>query len=270
MDAPDRPVVIAAESLTAGYGGPPVLRGVSFTLRAGGFTAVLGKNGSGKSTLLKALQALVRPSAGRSLLQGDDAAVLSPREVARRVAYVPQVSPPAFEFTAFEIVEMGRYARLGRLGRLGAEDARAIDEALERTGTARFRDVPLSRLSGGERQRVLIARALAQDAPVLLLDEPSSHLDIAHQTAIYGLLDTLRRERGTAVLAAEHNVNLAALYAERLILLRDGEVAAQGAPADLIERETIRRVFDADVAVRPNPASGAPEISLLPGDGGRA
>lgn len=157
---------------------------------------------------------------------------------------------------------MGRFARQGRFERASDADGSAVDEALRLTRLDGLRRKGLSQLSGGERQRVFIARALAQDAPIVLLDEPSSHLDIAYQAEIYGLLKRLQRDRTKTVIVAEHNINLAAAHAERLIFLKDGRVAAEGPPAETITVPNIGGIFGADVDVRANVRSGKPEISL--------
>lgn len=264
----DTNALLTVEALSAGYGDGDVVHDAAFALHPGEFAAVLGKNGSGKSTLLKALQNLLPETRGRVRLDGDDVAALGPRELARRIAYVPQLAHPVFDFTVLDIVHMGRYARQPRLGGLTSEDDRAVREALAVTRTADLAGRRLAGLSGGERQRAFIARALAQDTPLLLLDEPSAHLDIACQVEIFRLLGALRRDRGKTIFIAEHNINLAALFSERLLLLRDGRIAADGPPAALIRREIIRDIFGADVEVRSHATAGVPEISLLPGPGG--
>jgi len=254
--------LLEVTGLSAGYGTGDVLHDVSLAVEAGEFVAVLGRNGSGKSTLLKAVQNLLANVRGRVLCGGEDVSRLGPRRIAARIAYVPQLAEPVFEYTAGEVVLMGRFARRGRLESVSAEDRAAVDEALRLTETTVIAAKKLSQLSGGERQRVFIARALAQDTPLLLLDEPSLHLDICYQAEIYGLLKELRSGRGKAVLAAEHNINLAAAHADRLVFLQDGAVVAQGRPAETVTAAAIRRIFGADVDVRPNARTGLPEISL--------
>ncbi len=261
--------ILEVKNLSAGYGNGPVIGDISFSLERGEFVTILGRNGSGKSTLIKALQRLVPDVSGEVLIDGEAVSGLGPRQLARRVAYVPQIYDPVFEFRVSEVVLMGRYARQGRLAGVSAEDAAVLDEVLRETRTTGLADKKVAHLSGGERQRVFIARALAQDTPLLLLDEPSAHLDISYQVEIYDILRRLQREKGKTVLAAEHNINLAVPYSQRVIFLRDGRLAAQGSPAELVTRENIGRIFDADVDVRTNAASGLPEISLITGKGGR-
>jgi len=255
--------ILAAKNLSAGYDGGFVIRDISLALEPGEFVAVLGRNGSGKSTLLRALLGLLGTVRGQVLLEGEDLGRLGRREIAKKIAYVPQLSEPVFEFTAREIVLMGRYARQARLETLSAGDQEAVGEAVRLTDTAGLLDKKVGHLSGGERQRVFIARALAQDTPLLFLDEPSLHLDISYQVEIYGILKSLQKEKGRTILAAEHNINLASAHAERLVYLKGGGLAAQGGPAETITAERIREIFDAEVDVRPNSRSGLPEISLV-------
>lgn len=254
--------ILEARDLAAGYGSGDVLRGVSLAVDPGEFVAVLGKNGAGKSTLVKALQNLLEDVRGSVVCGGEDVFRMSPRRVAARIAYVPQLAEPVFDYTVEEIVLMGRFARQGRFERLSADDGRAVAEALRLTDVEPLRAKRLAQLSGGERQRAFIARALAQDTPVLLLDEPSLHLDIAYQVEIYGILKNLQVERGKAVLVAEHNVNLAAAHAGRLVFLKDGAVAVEGPPAETVTAETIRAIYGAEADIRANARSGLPEISL--------
>jgi iron complex transport system ATP-binding protein len=257
--------ILEVRDLAAGYGEGPVIRGVSLAVGPGEFVAVLGKNGSGKSTLIKAVQNLLSDVRGTVLCGGEDVFRMSPRRIAARIAYVPQLAEPVFEYTVEEVVLMGRFARQGRLEKASGEDAAAAAEAMRLADVGALRAKRLSQLSGGERQRAFIARALAQDAPLLLLDEPSLHLDIGYQIEIYGILKGLQRERGQTVVAAEHNINLAAAHAERLVFLKDGAVAADGPPRETVTAANIRAVFGAEADVRANSRSGAPEISLAAG-----
>ena len=257
--------ILEARDLSAGYGDGFVLRGVSLAVRPGEFVAVLGPNGSGKSTLIKAVQSLLGNVRGEVLCGGQDVFRMGPRRIAARIAYVPQLADPVFEYTVEEVVRMGRFARQGRLERASAEDEAAVAEAMRSTGVAGLGAKRLSQLSGGERQRAFIARALAQDTPLLLLDEPSLHLDIGYQAEVYGLLKGLQEDKGKAVVAAEHNINLAAAYAGRLVFLRNGAVAAEGTPAETVTAGNIRAIFGAEVDVRANARTGLPEISLAAG-----
>jgi ABC-type cobalamin/Fe3+-siderophores transport system ATPase subunit len=254
--------ILEVDGLAAGYDNGFVIHGISLAVGPGEFVAVLGKNGSGKSTLIKAVQNLLANVRGTVLCGGEDVFRMSPRRIASRIAYVPQLAEPVFEYTVEEVVLMGRFARQGRLARTSTADEAAVTQAMRLTDVGALRAKRLTQLSGGERQRAFIARALAQDAPLLLLDEPSLHLDIGYQAEIYGLLKGLQKERARAVVVAEHNINLAAAHAERLVFLKDGIVAAEGTPAETITAENIRAIFGADADIRDNARSGLPEISL--------
>jgi iron complex transport system ATP-binding protein len=254
--------ILEVKDLSAGYDGGFVIRGISLAVEAGEFVAILGKNGSGKSTLIKAVQRLLANARGSVRCGGEDVFRMGPRGIAAKIAYVPQLAEPIFEYTVEEIVLMGRFARRGRLAKASAEDEAAVTEAMRLSDVGTLKAKRLSHLSGGERQRAFIARALAQDAPLLLLDEPSLHLDIGYQAEIYGILKGLQRDRGRTVVAAEHNINLAAAHAERLIFLKDGAVAADGTPEATVTAANIRAIFGADVDIRGNARTGLPEISL--------
>ncbi len=259
--------ILEVNELAAGYGNGPVVRDVSFSVEKGEWITILGRNGSGKSTLIKAILRLVPDVAGEVRVCGDDLASLGRRRIAARIAYVPQLYDPVFDFRVRDVVLMGRYVHQGRLSRLTASDRDVLDEVLRLTETTHLQDKEMARLSGGERQRVYVARALAQDTPLLFLDEPSSHLDINYQVEIYEILRSLQKEKGTTILAAEHNINLAAAYSRKLLFLKGGRPAALGNPVETITREAIRRIFDAEVDVRKNARTGLPEISLVTGSG---
>jgi iron complex transport system ATP-binding protein len=254
--------ILEVKDLSAGYDEGFVIRDISLAVGEGEFMAILGKNGSGKSTLIKAGQNLLANVRGTVRCGGEDVFRMGPRRVAALIAYVPQLAEPVFEYTVEEIVLMGRFARQGRLAKTSDADEAAVAEAMRLTDVGALRGKRLIQLSGGERQRAFIARALAQDAPLLLLDEPSLHLDIAYQAEIYGILKGLQRERGRSVVVAEHNINLAAAHAERLVFLKDGVVAAEGTPKETVTAANIRTIFGADVDIRENARSGLPEISL--------
>lgn len=261
--------IIEVHDLSAGYDDGFVIHDVSLAIGPGEFVAVLGRNGSGKSTLIKAVQNLLGNVRGGVAFDGEDVFRMSPRRLAAKIAYVPQLAEPVFQYTVEEIVLMGRFARQGRLERASAADAAAVGEAMRLTEVGSLRTKRLSQLSGGERQRVFIARALAQDTPLLLLDEPSLHLDISYQVEVYGILKGLQKEKGKTVVVAEHNISLAAAYADRLVFLKDGAVAAEGAPKETVTAENIRRIFGAEVDIRENARTGLPEISLATGAEGR-
>jgi len=257
--------ILEAHNLSAGYDNGFVIHGISLAVEPGEFVAVLGRNGSGKSTLIKAVQNLLPNAGGRVVCDGREVFRTSPRRLAGTIAYVPQLAEPVFEYTVEEVVLMGRFARRGRFEKASPEDAGAIAEAMRLTDISGLASKRLIQLSGGERQRVFIARALAQDTPVLLLDEPSLHLDINYQVEVYGILKGLQQEKGKTVVAAEHNITLAAAHAERLVFLKDGVVAAEGPPGETVTAANIREIFGAEVDIRRNARTGLPEISLAVG-----
>lgn len=247
----------------------PALDGVSMEAPSGGCTAVLGPNGSGKSTLLRVLLGTLAPSAGRAEFDGRPLAGWSRAELARAVGVVPQGEEVAFPISVRGLVAMGRYPHLGPWRREGAADRRAVEEAMRRCDVAGLAERPLANLSGGERQRARVARALAQEPRALALDEPTAALDVSHEMAIWELLRDLGRA-GTTVLIVTHNLNLAARYADRLVLLHEGRVAAAGPPAQVLTRETVERVYGWPVRVVPHPGpgpdAGAPQVVALAGE----
>jgi len=256
--------ILEVENLSAGYGNLPVIRDIRFSLEKGDLVTILGPNGSGKSTLLRAAQGLLSEVSGEVRVDGASLFKLKRREIARRIAFVPQIFDSTFEFSVFELVAMGRYAHQPRMSGLAPEDRRIIEDVLTLLEIAPLQDQTIGRLSGGERQRVFIARALAQDTPLLFLDEPTSHLDINYGQEIFEILAGLQKEHGKTILASEHNINLVIPYSQKIIFLRNGRIHAQGPPADLVTRDHIRDVFQADVDIRENIHSGLPEISLVP------
>jgi len=247
----------------------PVVDDVDVQVEAGSFHAVLGPNGSGKSTLLRLLLGALVPDRGVIRFAGRDIASWSRRELARRVGVVPQAEELAFPCTVRELVAMGRYPHLGAWRREAPADRRAIAHAMERCDVLELAERPLARLSGGERQRARIARALAQCPGTLVLDEPTAALDIRHEMEIFELLATLAVRDRVTVLLATHNLNLAARYADRLLLLEHGRIAAAGTPDDVLERACIERVYRWPVAITtypgPGPGTGAPQVVPLAG-----
>lgn len=256
-DAQDAPL-LAVTDLVAGYGRRPVLQGLTFCLRAGECAALLGPNGSGKTTLLRALSGVLAPWSGEVRLADRPLASLRPRERARRVAVVPQRGPCPEDLTAREMVLLGRYAHLSPWGWYGPGDHRAADCALAATDTTGLAHRRLHELSGGELQRVLLARALAQESPLLLLDELAAGLDLARMTGLFDLLER-RRAAGACVLMAVHDCNLAALYATRLLGLREGRLTFDGPVRQVFTEENLSALYQTPVTVLPHPLWGLPQ-----------
>ena len=250
---------IAVDQVAVTLDRAPILRGVSCAVPSGGWLALIGPNGAGKSTLIRAAAGLV-PYQGTVLLDGVDAATLSGRERARLVAYVPQepVLPP--DMTVAQYVLLGRTAYVGYLGAPGRRDRARAEAALERLDVARFAQRRLARMSGGERQRVVLARALAGEPRVLLLDEPTSMLDVGHQQQVLELVDQLRRDDGLTVLSTLHDLTAAGQYADTLALLHEGRVVASGAPTAVLTAALIESVYAASVAVSVD-ADGRPAVA---------
>ena len=260
--AEDRGVAaLDVRGLTVAYGSRVALRDVSLALPEGQLLGLVGPNGSGKTTLIRAVSGVVAPQDGGIRLDGSDALGLSAREMALRVAVVPQNPhlPPAF--TALELVLMGRTPHLGLLQGEGQADLEAARRAMLATETWELADRRIGELSGGERQRVLVARALAQETPLLLLDEPTAHLDIGHQAATLRLMARLCRSEGKAVLAAVHDLTLAGQFCHRLVMLHQGRVVAEGSPAEVLTPERLRQVYGASVHVLPHPVTGRPVLA---------
>lgn len=256
--------ILEVKNLRAGYGRGDVVRDIDLNIEKGEFACILGPNGSGKSTLIKALLGLLKNVTGEIRVDGEDLFRLTRREVARKIAFVPQIADLTFEFSVLEVVAMGRYARQGRMAGVSAADHRAIRAVLDMVEVSHLQEKKVAHLSGGERQRVLIARALAQDTPLLFLDEPSSHLDLNYGLEVFEILERLQKEKEKTILATEHNINLVIPYAYKIIFLKEGRVQTQGGPAAMITRDNIKDVFRADVDIRENRYSKLPEISLIP------
>ncbi len=234
---------LVARDVRAGYRSREVLRGIDLTLRGGERVGLIGPNGSGKTTLLRAFAGILRPWAGRVELDGVPLDTLDARTRARRIAVVPQTFVTPFSFTAREVAGLGRTPYVGTFGRPSSADRAAVERALERTGCGDIAERPLAELSGGERQRAVLAMALAQEGDVLLLDEPTVHLDPAHQRSILELVGRLARERGVLVLAVLHDLNLTSALADRVVVLEAGRVVADGTPASVFTQSMVDTVF---------------------------
>jgi len=234
---------------------------VSFTVERGRLTAVVGPNGSGKSTLVRALIGRVPLASGRITVDQEDMARAHRRRLATQVAVVSQREEALLALRVDSYVGLGRFPHLGDWGSLGARDREAVNAAMERTGVASFRERPVDTLSGGEWQRVRLARALAQGAQGLVLDEPTTFLDVGHEMAVFELLHRITAS-GQAVLLVSHQLNLVARFAQHIVLLHEGHVAAAGTPADVMQASILERVYEWPLVVTRDPAVGAP--ALLP------
>lgn len=243
------------------------LRGVSLAVVPGEVLGLVGPNGSGKTTLIRAVMGAIKPVTGEVRVLGDDVSTLSQRERALRAAVVPQEPLLPGAFTALEIVLMGRTPHLRLLQNEGAADLAAVERAMRATKTWDLADRPVCELSGGERQRVVVARALAQEAPLLLLDEPTAHLDLGHQAAVLELVRHTCREGRRGVLAVVHDLTMAARYCDRLVLLAGGAVAGHGRPEDVLRADMLSRVYGAAVDVFPHPRTGRPVVAPSALDG---
>jgi iron complex transport system ATP-binding protein len=238
-----------------------VVDGVGIEARSGSFWAIVGPNGSGKSTLLRLLGGMLKPSSGRVELGGINLRKLSAVERAGRIAFLPQQISIPFNYSARQIVALGRHPHLGMFGIETRRDWEIVDRVLADTDAKSLEHRSILQLSGGERQRVLIAAALAQSTELLLLDEPTTALDLRHQVEVYRLLKRLNRERGSTILTVTHDFNLAGQFADRIVMLSGGKVAANGQPGDVLSPETIERIYNISVHRLRHPDSDAPILA---------
>ena len=261
--------MLVASELTYGYASAGrgarsfMLDGVSMTVARGSLTGLLGPNGCGKTTLLNLLSGVLQPHHGFVSLNGAPLAGRSRRDVARHLAVVPQETHPAFDYAVMEMVLMGRHPHLGPLELEGPRDLALAHEALAATGTEHLAGRAYMTLSGGEKQRVVIASALAQTPDVLLLDEPTASLDLGYQLEVASLLTRLNRDRGVTMVLATHDLNLAASICDRLVLLRDGRIIAEGPTREVLTASTIQRVYGVDADVSLHPAAGHVTVTPL-------
>ena len=257
-----RPQAVNAQNVTYEVDGSTLLDGVDLCADRGQMVGLIGPNGAGKSTLLRTLSGILKHRGGVISLDGEDLNALSSRDLAAGVALVPQIAPYTHGFTSLELVLMGRYPHLGRFQIEGREDDRIARDAMQLTEIDRFADRTLDTLSGGERQRVFVARALAQQPRLLLLDEPTSNLDVLHQLKVLDLVRQLVDDGLTAV-AAIHDLNMAARYCDQLVLLSEGRVLAKGPPHEVLSPPIIESAFGVKSAVYKDPATGSLAVSLI-------
>jgi iron complex transport system ATP-binding protein len=254
---------LTVDNISFGYDRTvPVLRDVSFSVHRGEFLSLLGPNGSGKTTLLRLLDRIFLPLRGQILLDDRNLVKFSRSAIARRIAFVPQDGGIQFPFTVYEIVLMGRSPHTRGMAVENAHDRAIAREMMALTDIDRLADQPITKLSGGERQRAFIARALAQQPEILLLDEPNAHLDISHQLDVFRLIKKRNTESGLTVLSVSHDLNLAAAYSDRVAMLQNGTIAAVGTPAEVLTAERIRQVFETDVLVDLHPLHHGVRVTL--------
>src|SRR5579884_4441297 len=255
---------LSGSNLALQYEEVVVATDLSIEIPDGRVSVLIGPNGSGKSTLLRALSRLLKPKGGAVVLDGKAIEEYSTKEVARRLAILPQVLISPESITVEELVAFGRFPQRRSVGGLRAEDRQAIDQAHEVTATADLRDRPVDHLSGGQRQRAWIALVLAQGTDLILLDEPTTFLDIAYQLEVLELLKHLNEAEGKTIVMVLHDINMACEYSRRLFALRSGELVAQGDPREVLKAELIRAVFGIDAHILEHPTSGAPMCIPIP------
>ena len=254
--------MLALQDISAGYAGRLVLQNVAVNVAAGEFVGLIGPNGSGKTTLLRVMSGVLPARQGEVWLEGRKLREMSRRDVAKRVGHLLQEFALGLAFSVRELVLMGRSPHLPRFARETERDLAIVEHAMELADVSHVADRPITEISGGERQRAFIAMCLAQEPQVLLLDEPTSHLDIGHQLSILNLIKNLNRQTRMTVVAVFHDLNLAAEYCDRLVLLDQGRVVAAGTPADVLTAEMILNVYGVSVLIGRNPVSDGPHIVL--------
>ncbi len=252
--------MLRIQSLSVGYGARLVLHDINLHIKAGEIMALIGPNGAGKTTLIRAVSGVIRPKSGILQAGGEDLAGMTASQRARRLAVVPQARNLPDPYTVWQTVLLGRTPHLGWLGQPTERDRERVRWALERTESLDLAERRIGELSGGEQQRVLLARALAQETPILLLDEPTAHLDLHHQTTLLDLVHALTRENHLTALMALHDLNLAALYADRVALMVDGRLQAVGTPAEVLTAERLSEAYRLPLHVIQHPDFGVPLV----------
>lgn len=257
--------MLQVNNVSGGYGQRNVVQDVSFRVERGKMVGILGPNGSGKSTLLKMISGVLAPSAGEVMLDDVPIKRYPTKKLAQKMAVLPQLHANAFSNTVRETVSLGRYPyQRGLFASWSEQDEMAVTTAIEATGISRYSEVDMGQLSGGEQQRVFIAQALAQQSELLILDEPTNHLDISHQKQILDLIRQQVVEQNLTVLSVFHDINLASLYCDELLLLEDGHIRMFGKPHEVVMQEEIQQVYDADVTTYAHPEVPKPQITMMP------
>ena len=258
--------LLKIDGLICGYDNARVLKGITFTVKRGDFLGIVGPNGAGKTTLFRAITRTLKPWKGRILYCGEELSQISPRDLAKKVAVLPQILEVPFSFSVEDFVLMGRFPYLRRLERVSKSDLEIVKTAMVLTDVLELGERKFFELSGGERQRAILAQALAQEPELLLLDEPTSHLDIGHQVEILDLVRKLNREKKVTVIMVVHDLNLASEYCDRLILLKEGSIFKTGTPGEVLTYEIIEKVYNTLVIVHKNPLSSKPHVLLVPAE----
>lgn len=251
---------LVAEGLTLRYADRTVVDDLAVAIPEGKITVIIGANACGKSTLLRGLARLLSPSAGRVLLGGEDVRGFAPKALARRVGFLPQAASAPGGVTVAELVARGRYPHQRLLQQWSPADADAVNDALRATGVSALADRPIDELSGGQRQRAWIAMLLAQETPVMLLDEPTTYLDVVHQLEVLELCRRLNREQGRTVALVLHDLDQACRYADHLVVMREGRVIDAGSPDEVMSEGLIAEAFGLEAMVVPHPVTGTPMV----------
>lgn len=258
--------MLKVSNLTCGYDSKTVIRDISFEVQGGEIVGIIGPNGSGKTTLFRAITRVIPQYAGQIEYKNKEIRRWHLRDLAREIAVLPQFVFLSFPFKVHDFIALGRNPYLGRLEPLGKSDQIIINQVMKFTGTKALSNNLITELSGGELQRVYLAQALVQEPKLLLLDEPTAHLDIGHQVEILHLLRHLNKEKGLTIVIILHDLNLAAEYCNRLVMLNDGRIEIQGSPQDVLTFPIIEKVYRTIVVVKDNPISGKPYVILVPKD----
>lgn len=257
-------MAIVTKNLSHNYGDCPVLKDLSFSVQKGDFFVIIGPNGCGKTTLMKVISGIMKLQKGKLELLGHPIQSYTRKALARTIAFVPQVVPVDFPFTVTEVVLMGRSPYLGMLGIEQENDLKIAKQAMAFTGVEHLAHRKMDQLSGGERQRVFIARAICQEPQVIFLDEPTASLDLAHQVRVMDLMENLKEEKGVTVVMVSHDVNLAAMYGDRLLLLKEGQIVSLGLPNDVLTFQTLEEAYGCILLVDENPLGRFPRVTPVP------
>ena len=254
---------LEVNNISFGYNGGETLKDISFKVKDGEFVSIIGPNGSGKSTLLKLINNLYKPKEGSIFIYGKEVSSYKARDLAKKVALVPQDTNIEYEFPVEDIVLMGRHPYIGRFKKENDDDYRVANEALRLTNTFYLKGRDINKISGGERQRVLIAKAIAQKSDIILLDEPTSHLDINYQMEILKVLKRLNKEKKSTIILVIHDINLASRYSDKIVLLNKGKVLGMGKPSEVINNENIEKAYKLKVVVEKNLITDSINITPL-------